>query len=305
MPHDLAILLAEQRHGVVSRRALRAAGLSRFAVADIWRSPTWEPVTSEVARLRGTPRSIGQRLACATLDAGTGARLSHLAAARWWGLAGCPSHPAHVVRVGTSTRRPELAVLHRVRRLPDAWTTELDGIPIVRPELCALQLFACCRPQRAERLVERMWSDRLLSGRSLRRFVADMGRMGRNGTAGLRLYLDARPGDYVPPASGVESRTLQILQGAGIDVRLQVNLGDDEVWTGRVDFLVVGLPIVIEVQSERHHRALADRRSDDERRRRLTAAGFVVVEVTDTEVWTTPQLVVERVRAAISRVRTA
>jgi very-short-patch-repair endonuclease len=305
VPHDLAVLLAEQHHGVVSRSALRAVGMNRFTVADMWRSLTWEPVTSEVARLRGTPRSTGQRLACATLDAGTGAHLSHLTAARWWGLTGCPSRPVHVVRVGTSTRQPELAVLHRVRRLPETWTTELDGIPVVRPELCALQLFACCRPQRAERLVERMWSDRLLSGRSLRRFLRDMGRMGRNGTAGLRAYLDERPDDYAPPASGIESRTLQILEGAGIEVRRQVDLGDDEVWTGRVDFLVVGLPIVIEVQSERHHLALTDRRADDERRRRLTAAGFVVVEVTDTEVWTTPNLVVERVRAAIACARTS
>lgn len=292
--------LAERHHGVVSRSLLRAEGLTRQAVHDLWRSPQWEPVTQEVARRRGTPRTDGQRLALAVLDAGSAAWLSHLTAARWWGLRGCPLVPVHVVRVASSTRPPRLARLHRVRRLPAQWVTELDGVPVVRPELCALQLFACCRPARAERLVDRLWSDRLLSGRSLRAFLSEMGRSGRNGTAGLRAYLRARPTDYVPPASGLESRVMEILATAGIDARRQVDLGDGEAWTGRVDFLVVGHPLVIEVQSERHHRALCDERADRKRHDALRRAGFTVVEVTDVEVWTLPGVVVQRVRAALT-----
>jgi very-short-patch-repair endonuclease len=172
---------------------------------------------------------------------------------------------------------------------------------VVRPELCALHLFAVCRRERAERLVDGLWSARLLSGRSLGALLAQLGEMGRNGTAGLRAYLDDRPGDYVPPASGLETRVADILRSAGITVRRQVDLGTDGVWSGRVDFLVDGQPIVIEVQSERHHAALSDRRADAARRAGLEAAGFVWVEVWDHEVWGTPALVVARVRAAIGR----
>ena len=167
------------------------------------------------------------------IDAGPGVVLSHESAARWWGLTGCALDPISVVGMSSSRRRSALVDYHRVRRLPPTWMTELDGVPVARPELVALHLFAVCRYERAERLTEALWSRRLLSGRSLRRFIADMGRCGRNGSAGVRRYLESRPGDHVPAASGLESRTIQILDRAGITVRRQVDTGSDEAWTGQ------------------------------------------------------------------------
>jgi very-short-patch-repair endonuclease len=194
-------------------------------------------------------------------------------------------------------------VIHTVRLLPDEWVTELRGIPVVRPEMCALQLFATCRYERAERLVERMWSMRLLSGPSLVRFVARMGARGRNGTAGVRRYLEHRPPDYVPSASNVETRVMQILRDAGIDVRRQVDAGSSEMWTGRVDFVVDGLPVVIEVQSSAHHDALTDRIADGRRRKELEAAGWIWVEVWTAAVWSDPRSVVDAVSDAIAVAR--
>ncbi|MFZ4518393.1 MAG: endonuclease domain-containing protein [Microthrixaceae bacterium] len=296
----LALELAAKRHGVVGVHELRAAGMTPTDLRQLRSSRHWEQVTDAVLRRRGTTPTDAQRLVIAVLDAGREAALSHLSAARAWGAAGCPPEPVHVVKATQSTRRSTKGVVHRVRRLPVEWVTELDAIPIVRPELCALQLFAICRYERAERLVERMWSDRLLSGRSLRRLLRSIGRRGMNGTAGLRRYVDARPGAYVPAASGIEARTEQLLRDAGIEVRRQVDLGSADRWCGRVDFLVVGHPVVIEVQSSRHHTALTDRAADEVRRAGLEAAGIRVVEVWDTEVWTAPQVVVDRVRRAIN-----
>ena len=298
---ELAIDLAERRHGVVAAWDLLQHGVSRDHLRRLSESRHWERATPHVLRRVGAPRSAAQHLAVAVLDAGSGAYLSHVPACGWWGVGGCAMHPVHGVTTSRSRRRPALATVHRVRRLPDSWTTELSGIPIVRPELCALQLFAVCRYEVAERRTEALWSNRLLSGASLRRFVADMGRSGRNGTAGVRRYLDERPDNYTPPATGLESRVGQILKGAGIAVRRQVDTGSADAWTGRVDFLVMGAPVVIEVQSEKYHRALIDRRADAERRGRLEAAGFVWVEVWDTEVWTAPHTVIDKVRAALRR----
>ena len=174
---------------------------------------------------------------------------------------------------------------------------------MVKPELCALQLFATCRYGRAERLVERMWSMRLLSGPSLVRFIARMGARGRNGTAGVRRYLEDRPSDYVPSASNVETRVMQVLREAGIEVRRQVDAGSAEAWTGRVDFVVEGLPVVIEVQSSEHHDALTDRVSDARRRSELEAAGWVWVEVWSAAVWSDPRSVVAAVSSAIADAR--
>lgn len=295
--------IAAGQHGLLTRRQLRTAGLGRSTVRNLVDSGRWHEVTDEVLRLDGAPRTSVQRLLCGVLDTGGPAWLSHLSAASHWGLSGCPSDPVHAVRTGSSRRRTDLAVVHQVRALPSQWTTVLDGVPVVRPELLALHLFAHCSEGRAERLVERLWADRLLSGPSLRRFLAQLGARGRNGTAGLRRYLDERGPGYIPAATGVESRTVQILRDAGIEVRRQVDVGDEVQWTGRVDLVVEGMRVVIEVQSERHHSALTDVVSDAARIAALEAGGWIVVPIEDVLIWTQPGEVVRRVEAAIRAAR--
>jgi very-short-patch-repair endonuclease len=299
---DVAVRLAERRHGIVSLHELQLHGLSRSDLALMRRSRNWEQPTRTVFRRTGSASSTAQDLVIAVLDAGPDAALGFIPGASWWGMSGCSLRPIHAVGTSSSRRRRAGDVrFHRVRSLPAAWVTELRGVPIVRPELLSLQLFAVCRYERAERLTEWMWSHRLLSGPSLRRFIAQMGRMGRNGTAGVRRYLEERPEDYVPPATGLESRVMQILRDAGIEVRRQVDVGSDDAWTGCVDFLVADHPVVIEVQSHLHHDALCDRRADAARRSRLEEAGFVWVEIWDDAVWARPWSVVADVRAGIAR----
>ena len=191
----------------------------------------------------------------------------------------------------------------QIRRLPSTWVTELDGVPVVRPELLSLQLFAATSPMRAARLVDSLWAMRLLSGPSIGRLLDDMGAMGRNGTAGLREYLAARGPGYIPPASRLEARAWEILAEVGIDVRRQVDLGSETAWTGRVDGLVVGTKVVVEVQSWRYHAALVDQEADTVRIERLEAAGFTVVEVTDDDVWSQPRELVRKVQAGIDHDR--
>lgn len=302
-PIDTLVRLSEGQHGLVTlRQAREVAGMDRRAARRLADSPHWQPVTDEVLRRRGAPTTTAQHLCAAVLDAGPGAVLSHLPAGWWWGLRGCSNDPAHVCRTSRSSRTGRLAVVHTVRVLPEEWVTVLDGIPVVRPELLALQLFAVAKEERAERLVETLWSMRLLSGASLQRFLDELGRSGRNGTAGLRRYLEPRGPSYVPTASGLEARVVQILREAGIELRPQVDSGGGH-WTGRVDFRHAEVPFVLEVQSERYHRALIDAEADARRLAALRADGFVVAEVTDVDVWTRPRHVVETVRAGIQAAR--
>ena len=82
----------------------------------------------------------------------------------------------------------------------------------------------------------------------------------------------------------------------------QVDLGADD-WIGRIDLLDRDLRVVVEVQSARFHSSVLDRRRDAERRERLEAAGWLVVEVWDHDVWYRPHAVVSAIVAA--RLRTA
>jgi very-short-patch-repair endonuclease len=60
---------------------------------------------------------------------------------------------------------------------------------------------------------------------------------------------------------------------------------------------------VLEVQSEKYHSSLSDRSHDVARFALLEAAGFTVVEITDEELFTLPQMVVERVLDAWRQLR--
>ena len=297
--HDLAA----SQHGVVATHQLRGIGLSGSQVHRLHRHHGWERIGARVLVRLASPDTAARRVAAAVLDSGPGAYLSHDSAAAWWGHRSSPlERPVHVVTELNTTRRRSLARVHRVRSLDPRWLTDRDGVPVVRPEMTALHLFAVHRYERAERVADRMWTQRLFSGRSLRHLLEDLGRRGRNGTAGLRAYLADRGDEYVPPESGLEARTQQILRDAGIRVRRQVDLGGERHWTGRVDFVVEGLPVVVEVQSEFHHTSLTDRSSDGERVRRLAVDGFEVVEVTEESIWVEPRRAASRVTAAIRRV---
>ena len=301
MYDDVALDFASRHNGVIHTEHLRRLGVTPWELDQLRGSRHWEWPTSAVGVREGSAPTDARRLTIATFAAGPDAALSHLPAAGHWGLSGCPTRRPVAVRVGSVRTAPREVRIRLVRTLPDHWTTELDGVPIVRPELCALQLFADCRPDRAARLVDRLWSLRLLSGPSLRRFISEMGRSGRNGTAGVRLYLDDRADDYTPPASGLESRVMEILLGAGIRVRRQVDAGSESRWTGRVDFVVEGTSVVIEVQSEAYHAALTDRQADATRRAELEAAGWTWVEVWDRDVWASPAAVVDAVLDGLRR----
>ncbi|MEJ7585746.1 MAG: DUF559 domain-containing protein [Acidimicrobiales bacterium] len=238
-------------------------------------------------RRTGTPRTGRQQALATVLDAGPGAVLSHASAAALWGLPGFQLMATHVsVLRGGARSHPELGIVHRPRALPDRYTTTLDDIPVVRPALLMLQLCASVHPLRAGRALDNAWSRRLLSGPSVARLIDDLARCGRNGIVLLRELIEDRGPSYVPPATGLEARFESILRREGIPaMRRQVDLGDDEDWTGRVDFLGDTLPLVVEVDSETYHGALADAVADARRQERLEGQGFEVVRVTDVMVW--------------------
>ena len=288
------LALAERQYGLVTREQIRRLGGSQAAVLRVARSSQWEPVTKQVLRRRGSPRTVDQMVMAAVLDAGGDATLAYLPGAAWWGVAGCVLDPLVLCTTKKARTRTGLATTHEVRWLPDRWVTELRGVRVARPELLAMQLHAICRPERAEVLVDRMWSRRLLSGPSIAQFIDEAGASGRNGITGLRAYFQPRGLKYIPPASGLEGRVKGLLGDAGIPMRPQVDSGGER-WTGRVDFRHVDLPFIVEVQSEAHHAALVDQVADAVRIDQLVADGFSVVEISDNEVWLTARETVRHV----------
>jgi very-short-patch-repair endonuclease len=293
------------QHGLLTRHQAYEVGVSPKAWRHLRTAGEWIEVTHRVVRRAGAPVTLLQGALAAVLDVGPSAYVSHTSAAAMWGVPGMRIEPIQVmvVRGGRETVT-SLATTHRPTHLPDPFAAVVDGVPVVRPALMVLQLAHGMHPDKLKAVVDRLWSRRLLSGPSLERELEPVLGRGRAGTAAMRTLLGSFPEGYVPPASGLESRFAQIV--ADFDLgrfRRQVDLGDDETWCGRVDFIGEDWPLVVEVQSELYHSSLTDREADARRRSRLEAAGFEVVEVWDSEVWHRRELVIDRVRKAIWRLR--
>src|SRR5439155_5242771 len=122
-------------------------------------------------------------------------------------------------------------------------------IPVVRPELAAYQMCGRVSPLRAARIFDNFAARGLLSGRSARACLDDLAERGRNGTVVYREIIKARGDDYVRPASNLEARVKELAEEAGLELRRQVNLGDEQ-FDGRVDFYEDEARVIFEVQSE-------------------------------------------------------
>jgi very-short-patch-repair endonuclease len=298
--------IAERQLGLALVSEVLTNGVTVEQVRHLAARNHIDRVTPRVLRARGAPQTEMQRLLVAVLDAGPGAFSSGHTSAALWRVPGYRLFPAHVVRPrGVTGRRSSLAVLHEVKGLLPQHVTMLDGIPVVRPERMVLDLCASEHPARAARALDDAWRRHLLSGPSLRTLVGETSVQGRPGLGVLRALLDERGDDYIPPASNLERRFASIVAEAGLpEMRRQVDSGGAR-WVGRVDFRDVRLPLIIEVQSERYHTALTDAVADAARLEALRAAGFVVVEVWDRDVWHRPRHVERQVREARARLAVA
>ena len=296
--------LAAQQHSLVATWQLQALGVSDGEVLRLRRGERWLQVSRRVLALRAGVDTGDRRDMAAVLDASPGAALSHGAAARRWGAPGFDQARSEVTRHrGIARRASSLARVHEVIDLLPVHIKLVRGVPVTSPARTVFDLAGSLHPARAERLLDWMWNEHLLDGRTLDRTVRELASRGRTGSTLMRELAAARGPDYVPPASGLEGRFMQILSQRGLPaMRRQVDSGGDE-WAGRVDFRDHELPLVAEINSEKHHSSLVDKAADATRLARLEAAGLTVLVFSDTQVWHDPDAVAARLREARHRLR--
>jgi very-short-patch-repair endonuclease len=122
----------------------------------------------------------------------------------------------------------------------------------------------------------------------------------------MRELAGARPADHRPPESNSEDRLNDLLAAAGQPrLRRQVNAGDAERWLGRMDLADADLPLIFEVHSDLFHGSETDRRRDSEKRRAMEAGGWTFIEAWETEIWRTPDVVLDRIETARRQLRKA
>ena len=291
--------LAAQQHSVVSREQCRALGLDwdhlRLELAR------WERLSPRVLRLLGSPETPQGAVMAAVLDAGNGAVASHRTAAALWRLPGFHLGDCDVSRLHGGDYEPVLlGHVHHPRLLPAHHCTVVEGIPVTTPARTLFDLAGVLPPARTERALDNAlaMSPGLLP--VLHRMLPELAQRGRTGIRLMRELLADRPVGYIAPASGLEARVVKLLDEVGIRTRRQVDVGGND-WIGRVDLLVVGTRLIVEVDGNRFHTSKLDRERDAERDAAVQAAGYDLVRVTEEEAWHRPSDVTRKVRLALRR----
>lgn len=281
---------------------MAAFGIDRNRVARWVRKGWLRALHFNTFAVAGAPSTEHQELLAAVLETGHDASASHTTAAAQWGLGGYRLKPFHVVVCRASRHHLRLPwKVHQFTGVVEDHQRHVDSIPVTSPAMTMLHLASIVSLGRLRRAVDNAWSLGILTGQDLRDLDERLAQRGRDGIVNLRKVASERGEDWVPPQSNIESRFEGLMAPVGVRFRRQARI-ENETWAARVDFLHTESRTIVEVQSERYHRALSDAEADRTRRARLEAEGYVVVEVWDNEIFQIPGAVVDRVLTAIRRV---
>lgn len=287
---------AGHQHGVISRRQLRALGLSEREISVRATTGSLHPL------FRGTfavgHRAIGQhgRMLAALLACGDETVLSHGSAAELLGLWDKQAVPVDVIPPGWSGRKIQDIRWHRVL-FPSPEEIEIrHGIRCTTPARTLVDMAGRVGWQSLRRLVEQAAVLRELDVREVDRILA---RGRRRGAPNLRTLLDVwRTDDERKPRlrSLLEARFLPVLLTEGVpapecNVRLCIDGEPLEI-----DLLWKEQRLAIETDGEETHGTRGAFQSDRRRDQILLAAGYRVGRVTWRQAEDEPAAVAARIK---------
>ncbi|MDQ3689410.1 MAG: type IV toxin-antitoxin system AbiEi family antitoxin domain-containing protein [Chloroflexota bacterium] len=130
------VRLAERQFGVISRAQLLDCGLSSSGIARWVAAGRLHRVGCGVYAVGHRALSEEGRLAAALLRVGSGAALSHMTAAWWWGLLRFASTRIHISRIGRTRSSPGIEV-HGPANLERVWHR---GLPVTSVRQTLLEI---------------------------------------------------------------------------------------------------------------------------------------------------------------------
>ena len=285
--------IANDQHGVFTRRQARAEGYSAKVIARRLAAGVWNELVPDVFCAVGTPRSLHVRAQAGTLA--TNGAASHGTAAELLGL-----DVADLAGTATSVHVTMPRRIHAVvpqvveHRLPLAAdeTTTVDGIRCTDRRRTVVDLLAYLDDDRAATLFFRAVQRKWLFAVWLDEAIA--ARRGMHGTPRLRSLRELMGTNAHSVAESALHKLLGGLGGAGAAWRANVPiaLADRRVV---VDILFPAAGIVVELDGQRFHSGADEFQSDRDRQNALVLAGYVVLRFTWFDVTRRPEYVLDTI----------
>jgi very-short-patch-repair endonuclease len=172
-------------------------------------------------------------------------------------------------------RRPGV-VVHESSRIESADITEVDGIPVMRPERVVLELAGLRpSPRFVEMVIQSARRKRLITYESAHAFVNQHARRGVPGVKALRSALEVWDPTQRATDSEMETRLLQLLRRSGLTTAVpQFEICDATgQLVARVDVALPDQRIAIEYDSKQEHSDEFQLAHDARRRNKIVANG--------------------------------
>lgn len=283
-------------HGVITRSAALAAGLSDRLICSLVTSGEWERLYRGVYRPATSPVTVESDILSACLAAGAGAVASHQSAAWMWGLLPrVPTRQAVSVLRGARPRLSGVAV-HRSGDLDLRRVVMRRGIPCTPAPRTVVDLAAVASVRLVDDVVDRALMNRRVTVEDLQAEIERLARPGRAGVGPARASLQRR-GHVGPPAPSVlESAILRMFRRCGI-----TPLATERWVEGgryRID-VAVTRAVAVEVDGYAYHSSAAAMAADHERRNTIRLGGIFLLVFTWIDVIRSPERVARQILAAI------
>jgi very-short-patch-repair endonuclease len=268
-PDRLIARIAARQHGVISRRQLVDAGLTKFAIHRRAQAGRLHRIHRGVYAVGHPGLSPEGKWMAAVLACGEGALLSHRAAGALWQLLPPPSQIDVTVSGHAGRERRDGFVVHRSKTLGPADSTIRDRIRVTSPRRTLADLRAVLPKEEFNEAVRKA---------ELRRLP--VGPLAESDRARTRL----------------ESRFLSLCRRHRLPApEVNVQIGADEV-----DFLWWNRRLIVEVDGWETHRTRAAFESDRARDARLAVLGYSVLRFTWRQVTEEPGKVAATARALLA-----
>jgi very-short-patch-repair endonuclease len=281
----LIAAMAEGQHGIVSRRDLLEAGVSRDAICHRVSNGRLHPLHRGVY-------AVGHRIltreavwAAATLAGGPGAVLSHRSAAALWGLRASKTLDLTLPR----GRRPFADV--RAHRLPIRAdeVTRVHGIQVTTVPRTLFDLAAILPRHQVEQTINEAEVRRITDPLSLVDLVDRYPR--RHGVATIKAILATLDSGARVTRSEFEARFLDFLEETGLpspEINASLPIGGnwvecDCVWRDR--------QVVVELDGRATHGTAVAFERDRARDRKLSAQGWAHVRLTWRQLRDEPEAI--------------
>jgi hypothetical protein len=289
---------ATWHHGVITRRAARTLGWSD---GDWYRAVEVghvELVHPGVARLRGSARTVVQRIHAAVLAGGGSAVASHRSAASLWGIERPDADPVDLIVDRCVTRlRLDGVVVHRPRDRADLSVSRRHLTPSTNLLRTLVDLGAVSGS--VDDAVSAAVTSGAVTPAVLQGLLLRHARSGRNGVGALRRALESWPLQGKPADSDLELAMARLIERFGLP---PATFHPPRIAGYEVDFCVDGSNVVLECDGWDHHgRTREQFERDVERDQRLALAGYVVFHFTWRQVTRRPGPTAQRLHDLLQR----